>query len=291
MKGGKKQKFRGMKQKVREEKTRERSIGLAVAVAILIVILCISGILINSMINQPSTGQTFSPTLEPKAAIVDHLSLTRPNKTFIETATDILKQANYTVDYYPGEKVTVEFYRNLPTHGYDMIILRVHSALACQRGRYEPPVALFTSEPYSLYKYVSEQLAEQLTRTTYSVGDEEHYFGIVPNFVKSCMNGNFQNTVIIVMGCNGLTFSDMADAFTEKGAKTYIGWSDAILGTRNDPAITRLLEHLITEKQTIENAIMNTMKEFEPTQTDYSVLRYHPLEVGNQAIEDIRSGQ
>jgi hypothetical protein len=286
MKGDGKNMPLDMKHKVRGEKKREQRIGLAVTVAILVVIVFISGFIINSILNQPLTSQTFSSTLELKAIIVDQLSLTRPNRTFVDTATNILRQANYSVDYYSGEKATVEFYRNLPTHGYDIIILRVHSAL---RQGDKPPVALFTSEPYSQSKYVREQLAERLTRITYNVGSVKHYFGIVPNFVKSCMNGRFHDTVVIMMGCNGLTFSNMADAFTEKGARTYIGWSDAILGTRNDPVITRLLQHLITENQSVDNAVTDTMKEYKPSLTDRSILMYYPLEAGNQKIEDAKS--
>ncbi|NIW13776.1 MAG: hypothetical protein GWN31_07570, partial [Candidatus Thorarchaeota archaeon] len=45
-----------------------------------------------------------------KVAIVDHLSLSQPNQTFIQTSTNILETAGFTVDYYKGEEVTVEFY-------------------------------------------------------------------------------------------------------------------------------------------------------------------------------------
>ena len=56
-----------------------------------------------------------SPTPRPKtAAIVDQLGLTYPNPAFVQAATDILIQADYTVTYIPGEQVTVELYRNLP---------------------------------------------------------------------------------------------------------------------------------------------------------------------------------
>ena len=33
------------------------------------------------------------------------------------------------MDYYPGEQVTVDFYRTLPLRGYDVLILRVHSGI------------------------------------------------------------------------------------------------------------------------------------------------------------------
>lgn len=105
------------------------------------------------------------------------------------------------------------------------------------------------------------------------------------------MKGRFQNTLIIMMGCEGLENSLMAEAFTEKGAKAYIGWDDSILGTRNDPAIRCLLQHLIMEKQTVEKAVANTMKEFPPSQNDNSVLQYYPLETGEQTIEDIKNNR
>jgi len=101
------------------------------------------------------------------------------------------------------------------------------------------------------------------------------------------MNGKFQNTVIIMMGCDGLKNPDMAKAFIEKGAKVYISWDDSILGTRNDPAIKCLLQHLITEKQTVKKAVAETMKEFKPSPIDSSVLRYYPFEAGELIIGDI----
>ena len=289
MNGSKKKKLRGVKHKVHEEKTRERNIGLALSVTVLIVILCISGIIINSMLNQPSASQTFNSTSKTRAAIVDHLSLTRPNQTFIETATNILKQAGYTVDYYPGDEVTVNFYGSLPTHGYGLIIFRVHSSARQMQGEeiVKSDVSLFTSELYSTSKYIQQQLDGQVVSVKYLHGEETLYFGIRPGFIMS--NGNFHNTTIIMMGCDGLMTTSMAETFTEKGAKAYIGWDDSILGTRNDPAITHLLQHLITEKQTINNATANTMTEFPPTPTDYSMLRYYPLKAGTQRIENIKS--
>ncbi len=73
-------------------------------------------------------GRGDSPSRPFTAAIVDQLSLTQPNPEFIGQARGLLAQAGYLVDYYPGEQVTVDFYRDLPTRNYDLIILRVHSA-------------------------------------------------------------------------------------------------------------------------------------------------------------------
>jgi len=287
----------GTKAQIRAAKERERRVSLIVTVVFLAVIALVSGFILYSKLfhssesSLPEPTSQFEPanfTSEFRVAIVDHLSLTAPNEAFIETAAAILTEANYTVDYFSGEKVTVDFYRNLPTGGYQVIILRVHSALNVNN---KPPVALFTSELLNSRKHVNEQLTEQIQGVTfipYNPGDKA-YFGILPKFVKAGMNGDFQDSVIIAMGCDGLTYTYMAEAFIEKGAKVYIGWDDSILGTRNDPAIICLLRHLITEKQIVEKAVADTMKEFGPIPIDNSVLLYYPPEAGDQTIEDIKN--
>ena len=40
----------------------------------------------------------------------------------------MLRDAGYSVSYYQGEQVTVDFYRELAARNYDLVILRVHSA-------------------------------------------------------------------------------------------------------------------------------------------------------------------
>lgn len=281
-----KKKARGIKRKIREEKKREQRIGLAVTVAILIIIVSVSGFLINSMLNRPSTNQTTNNSAsQPKAAIVDQLSLTFPNQSFVKTATNMLKNANYSVDYYPGEQVTVEFYGTLPTHEYGLIILRCHSAL-CEGG--QAPVALFTSEPYDKTKYVYEQLFNKITRAHYFVGDEEQfYFAVFPEFVRFDMNGRFNNTTIVMMGCDGLTYTHMAEAFTYKGAKVCISWNKAVSASRTDQATIFLLQHLALEKQTIKKAVDTTMEEVGTDPVHESQLIYYPLEAGEQTIKNI----
>ena len=272
-----------MKHKIRKEKKREQRIGLAVTVAILITIISVSSFLIHSMLTSPQKQETSSIS-EPKAAIVDHLSLTAPNQTFTQTATNILKQAGYTVDYYLGEKVTVEFYRNLPTHGYGLIVLRVHSGIGER-----PPLALFTSENYSKTEYVYEQLTDQVGPAAfrpYHEGDPL-YFGITPFFVRNSMNGGFQNTIIIMMGCDGLINAEMAKAFLDRGAKVYIGWNGPVLASHTDQTTIHLLQHLIIKKQTIDKALEETFLEIGPDPVAETILIYYPLEAGDSTIQNI----
>lgn len=284
-----KEKHRGTKAQIRAVKNRERRIAAVTFLAFILLIVIFSACFTYNFLNE-TENQTTNPTSSQlKAAIVDHLSLTCPNQTFIETATNTLKQAGYSVDYYPGENVTVEFYRNLPTHNYGFIILRVHSS-ATYVGGTESPVALFTSESYSQTKYIYEQLTYQLAGTAYSVQEKEKgiaYFGISPFFVTRSMKGSFQNAVIIMMGCEGLDNPSMAKAFVEKGAKAYIGWNASVLASHTDQATICLLQHLITERQTVNQAVDGTMKEVGSDPSSESVLLYYPSGVGELVIENI----
>jgi len=274
-----KKKPHGIKQKIREEKKRQQHI--VFTLAILIAVISVSGFVANSMLNQAT-----NPAYQFKAAIIDQLSLKYPNQTFIEAATNTLKQANYTVvDYYSGENVTVEFYRNLPTHGYGLIILRAHSTT----GGY-PSVAFFTSELYSNSKYINEQLTDKVVPVAYSPEDAERgegYFGITQSFVKSSMKGRFANTVVVMMGCESLNNTLMAKAFTEKGAKVYIGWNTLVLASYTDNAITHLLRHFLIEKLTLIEAVRQTYREVGPDPAYNSLLIYYPIEAGEQTIENI----
>jgi hypothetical protein len=281
----------GTKAQIRAIKNRERRIITAIFLAFILLIVVFSAYFTYTFLS-PSQNQTRNPaSSQLKAAIVDHLSLTMPNQTFIETATNTLKQAGYTVDYYPGEKVTVEFYRNLPTHAYEIIVLRVHST-ASYSNVMKGPVTLFTSEHYNKRKYVHEQLTDQLVRVAFSQYELEMgipYFGVRPCFITQNLNGRFQNAITIMMGCEGLDNTLMAKAFVEKGAKAYISWSKSVSASHTDQATTQLLKHLITEKQTIEQAVTETMKEVGADPAYKSLLIYYPLEAGEQTIENITS--
>ncbi|UCE15829.1 MAG: hypothetical protein JSV12_08210 [Candidatus Bathyarchaeota archaeon] len=154
-----------------------------------------------------------------------------------------------------------------------------------------PPLALFTSEPYSNTKHVYEQFTGQVGRVTFYEGEEPKepsYFGIHSEFVKQSMKGKFQRTIIIMMGCNGLTYSYMAEAFIEKGARAYISWSNSVLASQTDLATTRLLQHFITENRTLKEAMRETFKEVGPDPLYKSFLLYYPLEAGNYTIKHHR---
>ena len=224
------------------------------------------------------SGLTTSGPSEPKtAAIVDQLSLTQPNPDFAASATNILEQADYRVDYYPGEEVTVEFYRDLPTHGYDLLILRVHSGMARDDGELTGYVSLFTGELFSDTKHYEEGEAGHLGRARYYDGSPE-YFSIVPAFIESGMGATFEGTTVIMMGCNGLTTDVTAEAFVQKGAEAVVGWSGRVSASHTDVATERLLQHLLVDKLTTPQAVAQTMAEVGPDPSYDSTLLVHPSE-------------
>jgi len=278
----------GIKAQIRAEKERGRRVATVIFLAIILASAALSAYFGYTILNPSTPLNSIEPTLQfkpenpnpkLKAAIVDQLSLTAPNETFTQTAAAILTQAGYTVDYYPGEKVTVDFYRNLPTYSYRLIVLRVHSTLTYGQ--------LFTSETYSTSRYVLEQLNAQIIKVSFYSDTPPYYFGISPYFIEKGMSGNFNNATIIMMGCNGLKNPLMASEFIRRGAKACIGWSESVRASHTDQATATLLQHLIMETQAIKQAVENTMKEVGPDPAYNSQLNYYPLETGDFTIQNI----
>ena len=272
MKSGKK---RG---KVKPKKHRVGKRLTYVIVAIAAIILCF---LVYSTLNPQNPVQ---PDQTPKAAIIDHLSISQPNPDFRRTVETILNETNLEVDYFSGEDVTVDFYRNLPSQNYRLIIFRAHSTGECSVEGQPPFIVFFTSEPYSNVKHVSDQLAMHVVYVNFPGGGSPGYFGVTPTFINDCMKGTFNDTIIIAMGCDGLKYTSMAEAFIEKGARTYISWNGPVSAPHTDLATATLLHHLITEKQTVKDAVAETMKEVGPDPNDKSLLTFHPDEAGNYVI-------
>jgi len=222
----------------------------------------------------------------PRAAIVDQLSISQPNETFVEESTSLLTDAGFVVDYYEGELVTVNFYKNLPTHCYSLILLRVHSATFNPEKQV---LDFFTSEPYNESKYVGDQLRDRVRRCAfapYEKGDPV-YFGITHKFVRSSMKGEFNNTMVIMMGCDGLKYDDMAEAFVEEGAQVYIGWSGLVSAPHTDQATLDLLQRFLIQEETVEQAVTRTMNELGADPKYESTLSYYPTDAGNSTIQDI----
>jgi len=243
---------------IRVEKGKGRKVTAILLTSILIMSVLAAYFAYTILSDQFSDQEFVEPTShhEPenssivlKAAIIDQLSITFPNQTFIEETTSVLIREGYAVDCFSGEKVTVELYRDLPLYGYNLIVFRVHSSYDF----------LFTGERYTAQSHVQEQLTDQVLKA--QVGDDaDFFFGIAAGFIRQCMRSNFTNTVIILMGCNTLYWPDLANAFIERGAGVVVGWTGPVQSSYTDEATSILLTQYVTAKMPIENAIAETMK-------------------------------
>jgi len=111
------------------------------------------------------------------------------------------------------------------------------------------------------------------------------YFAIAPEFVKSSMEGRFENTVIVMMGCNGLTYTPMAEALIQRGALVYIGWNLPVSIDYVDNATMHLLNGLIAEGKNILGAVMDTREAVGPDPTYDAELVFYPMSSQNEKIQ------
>ena len=235
------------------------------AVALLTAVSLVAALLVTGGLLFGDLASGGGPSGPKTAVIVDQLSLTQPNQAFVEEATATLERGGYVVDYFPGEEVTVEFYRELPTHGYDIIVLRSHAGRLeySDSGRLTEIVGLFTSDPYDRETYYEEQLAGRLAFAYYNEGGPL-YFGVLPEFIRSAMRGDFDGATIVMMGCDGLRSRDTAEAFLERGAGAFVSWSDQVSAAHTDAATERLLERLLLDGLTVAEAVRETAAEVGP---------------------------
>jgi len=270
----------------RKKSRKNLTYGIVIVAFILICIVTYSYL-------SPSNSSSPPDELVSEAAIVDHLSFREEtkNETFKNLSTSILETTGFNVTYFPGESITVNFYRTLFSHNYGLIVLRVHSAMI---GDSED-LGLFTSELLDESKYSNpgapyyDDVVNNRTVKAYFPEDPAtQYFAVSPGFVEKY--GNFQNTTIIIMGCDGLKYDSMAEAFRRKGAKVCIGWNGLVSTTHTDHATTHLLQHL-TQGNTIKEAVEKTMEEVGPETTYfqnqgyYSILKYYLTTAGNHTIQ------
>jgi len=210
-------------------------------------------------------------TAGPRAAIVDSLYISYPNETFLADATNILQKSGFAVDLYLGDDVTVDLYRGLPSHGYELIVLRAHSGLE-SNGTW-----LLTSETYSRMRHIPEQLSGQLAKAMMNE-QPPWVFTVGARFISQSLKGRFADTCVIMMGCYGYYFDDLAQALVEKGATTFIAWDGTVDLSYVDAATITLLRKLFQERLSVRAAVGGTMRDEGPDPDYRAVLRYFPPE-------------
>lgn len=249
---------------------------LAISVTISAIILL--GVILYQFLWRTSEGGV---NFSLKAAIIDQLSEDFYNKDFVDNITTILREYNFTVTYYDYTKTKVNFFEGLAKGNYGIIILRLHSALR-ENGL---AVDFFTSEPYAATRYKDLQNEGLLVegKLNYS-GDVRRYFAFTSTFVER-LDGTFPKSIIIAMGCQTLnqTVKQMAKAFIGKGAKVYIGWSSWVSVAHSDNEAAKLIERLLYEDETVEEAVKKAYKD-----QDYGAyLDFYPESAKDLRISDL----
>lgn len=282
-----------MSRRRRKRKKSRKKLTYGIIVASFIVICFLAYFHLQS--NQTASKETS----QHKAAIVDHLSFKEEtkNETFKNSSIGVLKTAGFDVTYFPGEGVTVDFFRSLVSHDYGLIVFRVHSAIIVGLGD-NTSLGLFTSELEDESKYNTPSAPyyddiynKRIVRACFPE-DPTQYFAIAPGFIEKY--GNFQDTTIMMMGCDGLKYNKTAEAFIKKGAKVCIGWDGLVSTIHTDRAASCLLQYL-AQGDTVEKAVEKTMNEVGPDEMYFddqgynSALEYYPTSAGNYTVQPVLS--
>ena len=251
----------------------------------LFIALAIAGVVV--LVRIYPMGQASPDNLgKPRAAIVDQLYNLQPNEAFIAEVTSELEQYGFAVDLHQGNNITVDFYRELATHGYKLIIFRAHSGLLGGGDFVIPKTVLFTNEVYSPDRYPTEQTFGRLLMGGPGPG-QPILFGITASFVTRSMKGEFDDTAIIVMGCGGIYLEDLAKAFVDKGASVYLAWDASVLLPYVDDATLYLIGQLCSENTTVEEAVDRTMRVKGLDPEWKAELEYYPSGTGNRTLEEL----
>jgi hypothetical protein len=231
-----------------------------------------------------------------KAAIIDQLGFgDTQNPEFNNTVTSLLIERGFSVSYHESETITVNFYKELAKYNYGIIILRTHSALRDDPNdptKVKKIVDLFTSENYTderAYELLEERSRGLLSKGEYLWEPGKFYFAITPKFIEN-LDGYFPKSIVIAMGCWSLKpgCEQMAEAFIQKGAEAYIGWTDMVYPQDTDNETVNLLNMLLEDKS-LANAISETSN-YTCTSGSYTVttrLDFYPKLAGNLTLSEL----
>jgi hypothetical protein len=223
---------------------------------------------------------------ELRAVIVDQLSSMRENEEFVGNVTQELEDYGFEVDLYQGGNITVDFYRQLPTRGYELIIFRAHSGLLAKDEVTIAQTTLFTNEEYSQLKHYDDQLRDRLVMARVGEG-YPMVFGIPPKFIRESIKGEFDDAVVIMMGCSGIFLRDLAEAFVDKGASVYVAWNGSVELYYVDDATPYLMRQLCSGNLTIKEAMDRTMDVIGPDPEHGAGLKCYPSGSDDKKLEEL----
>lgn len=225
-------------------KPRWRKNGV-VALTLLVLVVSSFGLWIsqNYLWRLPSSTRTSGQT----ALILDPLALNYPDQGFVVNLTSALTHLGYAVNYLGPSSAGIDTFRRLPSLGYDLIVIRAHSA---------SQQAIITAEPYSRTLYKTDQASGGVVGAVVNGGPS--YFAVTASFVRNSMAGRFQGSSILVMGCSTVQGQHvLADAFLDKGAQSFVGWDNSVTIIHTDRSTVSLVSSL-SPGGTLSSAVSST---------------------------------
>lgn len=198
------------------------------------------------------------------------------NSSFQKQIVARLEENGVTVESRLGSNFTLNYLKGLRTT-HDILVLRVHSAV------YNGQVWILTGERYDLGNHIVEQMLEEVKMATPDY-ESRNVFSFGSDFINHYMNNYFDNTIILMMGCNGLSYYDLAESFIDNGALVFIGWNGPVSLTHTDKAFKRLIQALTEEGLSVQDAVIITNKDIGKDPEHDSLLTYYPLDKGHVKI-------
>ena len=130
---------------------------------------------------------------------------------------------------------------------------------------------MFTSEEYKPNSYYLEQLAGEISgaRVDYL---SDTYFVLSSDYFKHYLIGNIKADCVILMGCNGLVSEDMAQAWIDAGASSYVGWCGDISINMTDVYTKDLVQSYI--KKGLKQGILDHLPSKELKEEDPAFVVY-----------------
>jgi len=195
---------------------------------------------------------------------------------FTSSAVELFESAGYEVDVLRGENVSVESVKGI-SGGYRVVLLRVHSSI------YHGRVWVFTGERYRQGSYVLEQLLNEV-HPARPTTESEFLFAVGADFALRYLEDGLDDSLVVVMGCDGLSSRDLAMAFTENGAAAYVSWDGPVSLGHTDEATLALLRGLVVEGMCLGDAVGYSMGLVGPDPVYSSSLCFFPEEGGEFSV-------
>ena len=138
----------------------------------------------------------------------------------------------------------------------------------------------------ALNRYYDLAVNKHISRAYFNYAGTE-YFAVGPSFVSSVMDGEFSQTLVVLMGCKSLNQTSMAEALVSRGAKAVVGWTGDVTVGDTDTCVLDLLELLLDKSETLRGAV-NIVNDAHPL--DGTRLAYYPEEAWNHLVPTRKGG-